>query len=152
MSENDVVDDPQPVEHQVHADENETVIDEPELFYPNLQTWVDDWVSAVFLRKDSQTVKWCPQWWAHAEAVVVLTALWEAWELQRVGDPGARAAFLVERFYPLMDRLTSANGTFQLCSPQTGHADPTRMQEPGVMPTDDAPAELLEYLGGQTGE
>ena len=52
-----------------------------QLFYPDPATWVSDWGVPVFLRKDNQTMRWCPQWWKHSEAAVVLMALWEAWEV-----------------------------------------------------------------------
>lgn len=123
-------------------------VDEPQLFYPDLAAWVNDWVAPVFLRKDNQAMRWCPQWWKHTEAVVVLMALWEGWELQRVEKPGALAEYLVSRFYPLMHELTSGTGPFQLCDPTRGHAELTRLQEAGVLPTLPAPENLIQILGG----
>ena len=49
---------------------------------------VEDWIGSYFLpmfrRPLGGQYRWCAQWWAHAEAVSRLTALWRAWEAMRL--------------------------------------------------------------------
>ncbi|WP_406079043.1 DUF4913 domain-containing protein [Micromonospora sp. NBC_00858] len=45
-----------------------------------LAMWVEGLLLPVFGREVTTTAPWCPQWWAHAEAVARLHALWLAWQ------------------------------------------------------------------------
>ena len=149
-AENGIIYDPRSGEvlTQEEAMETFSASSSPGLFYSSLTEWVEDWLTSMYIRKNAEQLRWCPAWWAHPEAVVVLMALWEAWELQRVGEPGSMAQYLVTTFYPLMHELTGPNGTFRLCDPTRGHAQLSKLQEPGVLPTLPAPDNITQILGG----
>ena len=56
----------------------------PEPIYLVLEDWVLDYFLPMFRRTLGGESRWCAQWWAHAEAVSRLTALWRAWEAMRL--------------------------------------------------------------------
>lgn len=103
----------------------------PELQFPTLEAFVEEFVAVVFDRTISPTQTcWCPQWWKHAEAVFDLIALWQSFEHMHVNDgPTWSARWLTLFAYPIMDRLTSPAGTFRACSPAKGHN--TQPDNPG---------------------
>src|SRR5664280_1675862 len=45
-----------------------------------LTEWVEHIYANTFIRRLGQTQRWCASWWAHAEAIVRLEALWRTWE------------------------------------------------------------------------
>jgi hypothetical protein len=62
-------------------------------------------------REITRTVEWCPRWWDHPEAVERLEALWEAWELGRIGGGTWKSAWWVTHADRHLPRL---------CHPDTG--------------------------------
>jgi len=83
----------------------------------DVETWVEHVYAVVYVRKISQSQRWCPQWWAHAEAIVRLTALWRTWEAARAAeDDGAIADWLRVYFDALNPVLLADDGPFASCT------------------------------------
>ena len=108
-------------------DELVDVEDEPiEPLCEDVETWVEHVYAVVYVRKVGQVQRWCPQWWAHAEAIVRLTALWRTWEAARASDEdSAMADWLRTYFDALNPVLLADDGPFASCS-----ADAHREQRP----------------------
>jgi hypothetical protein len=56
----------------------------PEPVYPNVEEWVTDFLAPSIRRPRNNSQCWCACWWAHAEALSRLEALWRAWEFLRL--------------------------------------------------------------------
>ena len=69
-----------------------------------------------------QQLVWCPQWWAHGEAVSRLEALWRAWEQLRLDGGTAMATWWKDYADPTMATLFDPQGPFAGCSAKRGHA------------------------------
>ena len=88
----------------------------------------------MFRRPLGGEFRWCPQWWAHPEAVSRLTALWRSWEAFRL-EPSYRDLRLVRR------------------PPRSPPADPARRPGPvlpvrpgsGHLDADPFPADEIDY-------
>ena len=87
--------------------------EEFEPLYDNVEAWVDAVYTTTFARL--ARARWCPQWWAHPEAVLRLTALWQSWELARA-QPGGFADWLARLFDPINQRLIAEDGPFSACT------------------------------------
>ncbi|MDN6428733.1 MAG: DUF4913 domain-containing protein, partial [Propionibacterium sp.] len=86
--------------------------------YASVFAFVRAWVAPTFARHDldvaGQNFKWCSQWFSHPEAVFGFSEAWRHYEaLNATGE--AMDDWLVQVFYPLLDRLTSGSGTFSKC-------------------------------------
>lgn len=105
--------------------------------YPNVYSWVADCFAELHARpvSDQQTAfRWCSHWWAHAEAVARLEALWRAWEtLHR--DPGTGPLSWWGMCDATMAALTAPDGPFKRCS-DTAH------KLPPALPCEPPPAGL----------
>lgn len=103
-----------------------------------VQEWVDTIYTTTYIRRaaGSGQVRWCAQWWQHAEAIVRLSALWRTWEAARANteDPAAMANWLVHYLDTINPVLLSAEGPFGNCTPDK-HEDqkgmPTQPAPPG---------------------
>jgi hypothetical protein len=117
----------------------------PALLYPDLATWVEDFLSMIYERPTiSGRRTWCPQWWAHAEAVYRLQSLWLSWEHMRVNDgPVGAATWLVNYADPIMNVLFDPEGPFNGCTLERGHSE-ERPHEDGRLPCWPAPEGLFE--------
>ncbi len=128
-------------------DDEEGALDdeEPELLYPDLNSWVTNFLSCIYERPTgSQKRTWCPQWWKHDEAVYRLQALWLSWEYTRVNDgPNGAATWLVNYADPIMNVLFDLEGPFEGCDVNRGHSE-ERPHEDGRLPCDPPPAGLFE--------
>ena len=94
---------------------------------PDVQTWVEHVYAPVFIRRITPTQRWCPSWWAHAEAIVRLTALWRSWEAARASaEEAAMADWLRGSLDQLNPVLLAPDGPFSSCTPDR-HTDPTPM-------------------------
>ena len=83
----------------------------------DVETWVEHVYAVVFVRKISQNRRWCSQWWAHAEAIVRLTALWRTWEAARASEEdSALADWLRTYFDALNPVLLADDGPFASCT------------------------------------
>jgi len=89
--------------------------------YPTLDAFVEEFLTKIYDRSLGHGLTWCSQWWAHAEAVFYLTALWHAWEAMRMSEePVAMAQWTTHYLFPIMDRLMAENGPFKGCQPNDG--------------------------------
>ncbi len=99
-----------------------TVTNGPELAFKDVSAFVCGYVAQVYAR-DMRDRNWCPRWFDHPGAVVVLNALWLAFESYRRQPGTGPATFLTDKFLPLMNWLSSDRGPLTGCSPTLGHAN-----------------------------
>lgn len=93
----------------------------------DVETWVTHEYAPVYIRKINQTQRWCPSWWAHAEAIIRLTALWQTWESARAAEhPAAMAEWLHSHLDAINPVLLAADGPFASCTPDR-HNDQSPM-------------------------
>ena len=92
------------------------------LRYPSLEAWVVGHFTRVYTRRHGGPMRWCRQWWQHAEAITRLEALWRSWETLR-HEPLGMDAWLRERLDHHLPQLMSAAGPFAACTPDK-HTDP----------------------------
>ena len=109
--------------------------------YESVTSWVEHSYSPIYIRKITQTVRWCPQWWAHPEAVIRLTALWRTWESARASDEDAAMADWLRTYFDAINPvLLSTDGPFHSCTLDR-HAEPRPLPvttpPPGHWDTDD---------------
>jgi hypothetical protein len=91
--------------------------DEPvEPYFTGLLEFVTDGFAPVYCRATSPTVRWCPRWWDHAEAIYRLEALWRTWELYRLEPRLGIASWLRDYLDPQLAALTSPTGPFAQCT------------------------------------
>ncbi len=132
---------PVPTSDESHVDVDQAAaIDEPTEppsgnRYPDVFAFVDEYLVHVYARQTSgasSTVRWCPSWHRHSEAVARLTALWRAFEALRT-DPGTGASvWWLEHADPMMRALTAHDGPFKNCHDREHVAMPAL---PTVPPT-----------------
>lgn len=113
--------------------------DEPEApYYPHVGGFVEGYLLPNWRHPlgMSKGVNWCPRWWAHAEAISRLEALWLAWEGMRVDPPPAMSVWWRDHADPHMAALTSQRGPFGKCRLDHHENIPT-------WPSDPCPAGLF---------
>ncbi|WP_311380826.1 DUF4913 domain-containing protein [Arthrobacter sp. ISL-28] len=102
----------------------EPQIPEPELFYPDLASFVQDQLAPTSSRNMNGTsTTWCPTWWRHAEAISRLEALWRAWEFLRLDPSTGMSVWWRDHADHHMGVLLSADGHFTGRSSKDGHKD-----------------------------
>ncbi|MBL1065656.1 DUF4913 domain-containing protein [Streptomyces sp. 7-21] len=93
----------------------------PEPVFRNVEEFVVYRFLPVYVRS-AEDVRWCAEWWRHAEAVSRFTALWHAWEVLR-WEPGTGMAVWYRDHLDLqLPILLSPEGPFRDCTPQR-HVD-----------------------------
>jgi hypothetical protein len=117
---------------------------DPAPVYPNVGAFMDDYLARIVERQVAKGVRsgiyWCPQWWAHPEALSRVYALWRAWETLRVSDPNTgMSIWWRDHLDPHLGALAADHGPFTRCSPDR-HYDPT------PLPTTPVPPEVLAVL------
>ena len=95
------------------------------LRYPSLEAWVVGHFTRVYTRRHGGPMRWCRQWWQHAEAITRLEALWRSWETLR-HEPLGMDAWLRGHLDHHLPQLMSAAGPFAACTPDK-HTDPGEM-------------------------
>lgn len=108
------------------AQEQEPEEEPRKLHHARLDLFVEKYVAHSYRREVSRQgtegkVRWCPQWWDHAEAVGRLEALWMAWEQARLGAGAEMAAWWTTCADPMMAALFDPEGVFKYCSVLDGH-------------------------------
>ncbi len=88
---------------------------EPE--YPDLEEWVGRYFAPMFSRPTSPSLRWCTQWWDHAEAISRLEALWRSWEVGRLDELRGMALWYRDFLDSQLAVLTSTTGPFAQCTP-----------------------------------
>ena len=85
---------------------------------------VDDWIGGYFLpvvrRRLGGQYRWCARWWAHAEAVSRLTALWRAWEAMRLEPATGVGDWYSAHLDHHLTILLGPDGPFCQCDSKTG--------------------------------
>jgi len=97
-------------------------------------------------------VRWCRKWWAHAEALSRLEALWEAFEVMRLQPAPSFSTWLRDHFDAHMRVLTDPEGVFWDCD-----ADRDEHTAHPQWPSDPAPQGMFKpikhaQIGGQAEE
>lgn len=101
--------------------------------FPDSGTWVAEWLAPVVRRPMKAGVVWCPQWWAHPEALVRVDALWRAWETARTAGGEGMSLWWITHFESHWAALTdSVRGPFAACKDQTheGRLEPLACDSP----------------------
>ncbi|MBG6218743.1 hypothetical protein IWX75_003230 [Arthrobacter sp. CAN_A6] len=98
----------------------------PELFFPNLEVFVTDFLIHHYARPvdpmgHEKEFTWCSSWWAHTEAVSRLSALWRAWETLRLDGGTGMSDWWRNHADPTMRALFYSKGPFKGCT-LTTHA------------------------------
>jgi len=100
--------------------------------YPSLQAWAEAYFVVMFARPISPAVRWCASWWAHAEALSRLEALWRSWEAARLDPVRGMALWYRDVLDPQLAVLLATGGPFAQCTPD--RHSPLR-----ALPTEPAP-------------
>ena len=109
-----------PVTAPPTVDDGDGGSEEAERCFPGLEEWVVGWLAPTVRRQHNENAfRWCPQWWAHAEAISRLNGLWEAWENARTDGAVAMLGWWQTLDHHLTI-LTSTGGPYAQCT-QTGH-------------------------------
>jgi hypothetical protein len=87
-----------------------------EPFFDNLLAFVQEGFAPVYCRATSPTLRWCAQWWDHAEALYRLEALWRTWELYRLEPRLGIASWLRDYLDPQLAALMDPTGPFAQCT------------------------------------
>jgi hypothetical protein len=102
--------------------------------FANPEQFVDHFLAPLIRRRLGGAHTWCTHWWAHAEAVLLITALWETWEHFRYEGALGMSIWLRDHLYPHLGILLSKdNGPFAACKPD-------RHVQMDPLPTTPAPA------------
>ncbi len=97
-------------------------------------TWVEEFVSRLESVDRSSNRHWCPQWWAHTEAVDRLSALHTQWLM--ASEENSLSSWWVDHFDRHASILFSPHGPFGGCG--------TKHVEKGIrrtLATEQPPAE-----------
>ncbi len=84
--------------------------------YPSVVEFVEEFFVHVFARPLGGEFRWCPQWWDHAEAALLLEACWRTFEHLRLNPQTGISDWLTHHAYPHLHRLMSPTGPFARCS------------------------------------
>ncbi len=95
-----------------------------EPFFSDLESWVRERFAPMYGRAVGGELRWCAQWWQHAEAISRLEALWRAWEVLRLDAGLGMAIWYVQYLDPQLNVLCSNRGPFARCKPD--HHEPDR--------------------------
>lgn len=129
---------------------SESTVDEgPELdesaapagpYYPNPYRFFAEYLAPTYRRKtiDYPAMRWCPRWFAHAEARSRIEALWRTWEQLRLDPTSGLSVWWKDHADHHMAKLLSPDGTFKDCA--QGH----RQVHP--LPSDAVPDELFDAV------
>ncbi len=88
-------------------------------YYPSMPAWVAGYLADAIRRPEQPSRVWCPQWWAHREAVDRLEALWRAWEHLRLDGTTGMSIWWRDHADHHLDKLCDSDGPFSRC--RKGH-------------------------------
>ncbi|MET8687454.1 DUF4913 domain-containing protein [Streptomyces sp. NPDC004732] len=110
------------------------------LIFPSVEVFVNDYlVHVVQRRTDDGSHVWCPSWWAHAEAVARITALWRAFEYLSSDPALGMSNWWLHQADPHLAVLLSPGGPFHACGSERGHSPAARL------PTTPAPSGAFDH-------
>ncbi|MFI5501134.1 DUF4913 domain-containing protein [Nocardia asteroides] len=132
---------PEPAAEAPAAEEAEEEEPAPQLRFENAREFVESYVVQVYAREvivrgSEQRLRWCPQWWEHAEVMARMEVLWRAFEHLRQGKGTEPSEFWLLHLDPHMSRILDTEGPFKYCSVAGGHTEKLLPLPTG----DDAPA------------
>ena len=110
----------------------------PDPLFPRVEDWLTYYFLPVYRRYPGGQFRWCRKWWAHDEAITILTSLWRTWEVCRLEPATGMADWQNNYLYPLLGVLLSPSGPFYRCSTVQGH------EESDQLPVDPPPAGVHE--------
>lgn len=117
----------------------------PRLYYGSTDEFVREYLRYVYQRKiDCRTTFWSPRWWASAEAVARLEALWRAWEHLRLDPATGPSVWWRDHADPHMRSLMDSTGPF---SKETD----VRVQVTDPLPYEAPPEGLFPDVRGEQG-
>ena len=116
-----------------------------ELRHPTLEDWVTEFFAPTFCRSISPSVRWCAQWWDHAEAISRLEALWRSWEVLRLQRWEGAAVWYRDFLDSQLAVLLAPTGPFAQCTPD-------RHTPVKALPTTRAPEGWWGYPDDPDGE
>lgn len=90
--------------------------EEFEPIFEHLGEWVEVYFAPTFIRRTTQTTRWCPSWWDHPEAYIRLEALWRSWEVCRLDAQRGMAVWFRDFLDGQLLTLFSPAGPFEECS------------------------------------
>jgi hypothetical protein len=112
----------------------------PPLAFGSVATWATEFLFPSYARDVRRAgYTWCPRWWAHAEAIGRLDALWRAWEHHRQNPALGMALWWRDLADPTMATLFHPAGPFAACT-ATRHHDRDRIPP---LPAEPAPTALF---------
>ena len=114
----------------------------PRLRYASVYEFVGEHLTDLYRRDVSgDRMRWCPWWWAHAEAVSRLEAMWRAWEHLRLDGSTGMSVWWRDHADPAMHALLDPQGPFDGCSAADGHRP--RLDR---LPSEPLPDMLADWL------
>jgi len=88
------------------------------LAFANPEQFVEHFLAPLIRRRLGGAYTWCPQWWAHAEGLLLITALWETWEHFRHEGALGMSVWARDHLYPHLGVLLNKDGgPFAACKP-----------------------------------
>lgn len=86
--------------------------------YPDLRTWVDQWLLRNIERDVAGQQRWCVHWHQHPEALWRLTALWQDYERSWSNPQSGITGFSRNSLAHHLPELLAPGGPFAGCSPE----------------------------------
>lgn len=123
----------------------------PQPVFANVAAWVEGYFIPMYRRPLGGEYRWCAQWWAHAEAISRLTALWQAWEALRWQAGTGIATWYASYLDPGLPALLGPRGPFYQCTEAEhidGHQATVQPAPPGLWAAA-APDEADDALPGE---
>lgn len=97
----------------LHSGPQNAANDAPALYFGSTDEFVREYLIHVYKRRiDGRTAFWSPRWWAFAEAVARLEALWRAWEHLRLDPATGPSVWWRDHADPHMRALMDITGPF----------------------------------------
>jgi len=91
--------------------------------FASLEAWVIEHFTQLYSRPLGAQWRWCASWWAHAEAISRLEALWRSWETLRLEPRLGMGIWYRDHLDHQLPILLGQTGPFARCTPDR-HTDP----------------------------
>ncbi len=94
----------------------------PPLLFGSTAQWAEQVLFPTYRRDVHRAgLGWCPTWWAHAEVISRLEALWRAWEHLRLDPALGMGIWWKDYADPTMAALLNPGGPFTACRANRHH-------------------------------